>query len=78
MTCMHDSNVIPLATRRALALAGQRTPRTFIVSIRQRLELMAARARERRELSRLSERELKDLGLTSYDVDFRLRRPLWR
>jgi len=39
---------------------------------------MAATARERRELARLSERDLKDLGLTPYDIDFKLRRPPWR
>ena len=74
----HDANVIRLAARRMPAPVNKRALRWFIASIRQWLERTAARARERRELAKLSERDLKDLGLTPYDVEFKLRTPLWR
>lgn len=57
---------------------NKRALRLFIASMRQWFERMATRARERRELAKLSERDLKDLGLTPYDVEFKLRTPLWR
>jgi uncharacterized protein YjiS (DUF1127 family) len=38
----------------------------------------AERARQRRALARLSDRELKDIGITRYDVEFVLRQSRWR
>ncbi len=35
---------------------------------------MAERARQRRELAQLSDRELQDIGITRYDIEFVLRR----
>jgi uncharacterized protein YjiS (DUF1127 family) len=35
-------------------------------------------ARQRRVLARLSDRELKDIGITRYDVEFVLRQSRWR
>jgi uncharacterized protein YjiS (DUF1127 family) len=35
---------------------------------------MAERARQRRELAQLSDRELHDIGITRYDIEFILRR----
>jgi uncharacterized protein YjiS (DUF1127 family) len=35
---------------------------------------MAERARQRRELAQLSDRELSDIGITRYDIEFVLRR----
>jgi uncharacterized protein YjiS (DUF1127 family) len=35
---------------------------------------MAERARQRRELAQLSDRELHDIGITRYDIEFVLRR----
>jgi uncharacterized protein YjiS (DUF1127 family) len=40
--------------------------------VRTRLT-MAERARQRRALARLSDRELRDIGITRYDIDFVLR-----
>ena len=34
---------------------------------------MAERARQRRELERLSDRELRDIGITRYEIEFVLR-----
>jgi uncharacterized protein YjiS (DUF1127 family) len=39
---------------------------------------MAERARQRRALAQLSDRELRDIGITRYDVEFVLRRSSWR
>jgi uncharacterized protein YjiS (DUF1127 family) len=39
---------------------------------------MRERARQRRALARLSDRELRDIGITRYEVEFILRRPAWR
>jgi uncharacterized protein YjiS (DUF1127 family) len=38
----------------------------------------AEHARQRRALARLSDRELKDIGITRYDVEFVLRQSRWR
>jgi uncharacterized protein YjiS (DUF1127 family) len=40
--------------------------------------IAAERARQRRVLARLSDRELKDIGITRYDVEFVLRQSRWR
>jgi uncharacterized protein YjiS (DUF1127 family) len=39
---------------------------------------MAERARQRRALERLTDRELRDIGLTRYDIEFVLRQSSWR
>jgi uncharacterized protein YjiS (DUF1127 family) len=39
---------------------------------------MAERARQRRVLEQLSNRELRDIGLTRYDIEFVLRQSSWR
>jgi uncharacterized protein YjiS (DUF1127 family) len=36
------------------------------------------RARRRRALARLSDRELRDIGITRYDIEFLLRKSRWR
>ena len=38
----------------------------------------AERLRQRRALAKLSERDLKDIGLSRYDVEIELRKPFWR
>jgi uncharacterized protein YjiS (DUF1127 family) len=50
-------------------------------STRRRLRTrltMAERARQRRELERMTDRELRDIGLTRYDIEFVLRQSSWR
>ena len=39
--------------------------------------IAAERARQRRALAQLSDRELKDIGITRYDVEFVLRQSRW-
>lgn len=39
---------------------------------------MAERARQRRALEQLTDRELRDIGITRYDIEFVLRRSSWR
>jgi uncharacterized protein YjiS (DUF1127 family) len=46
-------------------------------SARTRLTV-AERARQRRTLAQLSDRELRDIGITRYDIEFVLRRSSWR
>jgi uncharacterized protein YjiS (DUF1127 family) len=36
---------------------------------------MAERARQRRELAQLSDREPRDIGITRYEIEFVLRHP---
>jgi uncharacterized protein YjiS (DUF1127 family) len=46
---------------------------------RERTQItLAERLRQRRMLARLSERDLKDIGLSRYDVEMELRKPFWR
>jgi len=42
------------------------------------LDVWASRARERRLLAEMSERSLKDIGLSSYDALHEYRKPFWR
>jgi len=37
-----------------------------------------ARASERRQLSAMTERELKDIGLRRYDANLEINKPFWR
>jgi uncharacterized protein YjiS (DUF1127 family) len=39
---------------------------------------LAERSRQRRALAMLSERDLKDIGVSRYDVEIELRKPFWR
>jgi uncharacterized protein YjiS (DUF1127 family) len=36
------------------------------------------RLRDRRALAAMSDRSLRDIGLTRYDADFEARKPFWR
>jgi uncharacterized protein YjiS (DUF1127 family) len=46
---------------------------------RQRAQIsLSEKLRQRRMLARLSERDLKDIGLSRYDVEMELRKPFWR
>jgi uncharacterized protein YjiS (DUF1127 family) len=36
------------------------------------------RLRDRRELAAMSDRSLRDIGLTRYDADWEARKPFWR
>jgi len=42
------------------------------------LRLWHRRSRERRELARLSERELRDMRASSSDIWWEIRQPFWR
>ena len=50
-------------------------------SIRRRVRVwrtMTERARQRRALAQLSDRELRDIGITRYEIEFVLRQSPWR
>ena len=44
----------------------------------QLLRLWRRRRRDRRELTRLDDRTLKDIGLTRGDAEFLINKPFWR
>jgi uncharacterized protein YjiS (DUF1127 family) len=44
----------------------------------QTVSLWLRRLRERAELARFSERELRDIGVTAADADVELSKPFWR
>jgi uncharacterized protein YjiS (DUF1127 family) len=44
----------------------------------QTVSLWLRRLRERAELARFEERDLRDLGLTRADADYELGKPFWR
>jgi len=44
----------------------------------QTVSLWLRRLRERAELARFGERDLRDLGLTQADADYELGKPFWR
>jgi uncharacterized protein YjiS (DUF1127 family) len=47
--------------------------RWLMIRAMRRWRIMSERARQRRALARLSDRELRDIGVTRYDVEFLLR-----
>jgi uncharacterized protein YjiS (DUF1127 family) len=47
--------------------------RWLMIRAARRWRIMTERARQRRALARLSDRELRDIGITRYDVEFLLR-----
>lgn len=55
-----------------------RQRRGWLARLVATLHLWQRRARERRELAQLSERDLRDLRLTSVDVWHEISRPFWR
>jgi uncharacterized protein YjiS (DUF1127 family) len=61
---------------RVLLLIRRRLARLAEWSAQRRVRhgsTMAERARQRRELAQLSDRELHDIGITRYDIEFVLR-----
>jgi uncharacterized protein YjiS (DUF1127 family) len=46
--------------------------------VRQMFEVWANRSAERRTLAGLSQRDLKDIGLSRYDAEMESRKPFWR
>ncbi|HXW41142.1 MAG TPA: DUF1127 domain-containing protein [Xanthobacteraceae bacterium] len=63
-----------IAVPRLRPRARQRAPRSLIAVLRE----WRRRIRSRRELAAISERSLRDIGLTRYDADFETRKPFWR
>ena len=66
INCQSDD---PGLTARAATAAG---------SLVRTLRLWRARTRERRAFTNVDERELRDLGLSRYDVQRELAKPFWR
>ena len=63
------------ALRGSTFSSGARYPRVGVI---QTLYEWQERARSRAALRNLDERMLKDLGLTSYDVEREASKPFWR
>ena len=53
-------------------------PPDLLARVRETLELWLRRAQERQELAQLSERELRDMRVSSADVWYETRQPFWR
>ena len=60
--------------RRSLETLRQWSMRRQVRAWRTRTEL----ARQRRALAQLSDRELRDIGITRYEIEFLLRQSPWR
>lgn len=65
----------PLSTTHARA---RETGPGLFRRIRDTLQLWRQRRSERDALSRLTERELRDMRLSRYDVETEVRKPFWR
>jgi uncharacterized protein YjiS (DUF1127 family) len=89
----HTGNIVRIAgpSRRPglIQRAAYAGNRLFTVILRRlaerskrRLEharsIMIERSRQRRALASMSVRDLKDIGIASYDVEIELRKPFWR
>jgi uncharacterized protein YjiS (DUF1127 family) len=53
-------------------------PATTLRLIMRRIRCYIQMRNEQRELSGLSDRSLRDIGLTEYDVAMDVQRPVWR
>jgi len=77
MTAIHlqpsDGHSRPVSRQGAANLLGEAARR-----IAYTLSLWRERLRARDELSRLDERSLRDIGLTTADRDFLVNKPFWR
>ncbi len=69
-----DDHIGGAARRPVLRLGG----RALVRRLRAMLRLWAERARDRRQLARLDERLLADIGLTRDDADRICATPFWR
>jgi uncharacterized protein YjiS (DUF1127 family) len=68
---LHRDNVIWLGNgweRPSLVQRIWRACNIFLSSVRQRLRTAIERSQQRRELARLSDRELRDIGLTRWEL----------
>jgi uncharacterized protein YjiS (DUF1127 family) len=63
-----------VTNRGAAVDAIRRSGRRFMALLRR----WRRRCRDRRELARLDERTLKDIGLTRADAEFLINKPFWR
>ncbi len=63
------------AADRGTALDAARRVARRLMSV---LRFWRRRRRDRRELTRLDERTLKDIGLTRSDAEFLINKPFWR
>jgi uncharacterized protein YjiS (DUF1127 family) len=51
--------------------------RSWLIAMSDKIEAFVAAARQRRQLQRLDDHMLKDIGLSRADVHRELHRPLW-
>jgi len=71
---VHFAEYVLAPMRQSLDVVRQWSMRRHIRAWR----VMRERARQRRTLAQLSDRELRDIGITRYEVEFILRRSAWR
>jgi len=50
----------------------------FLIRVVEQLSTWRDRSRAREQLMRLSERELKDMGISKYDAFYEWKKPFWR
>ncbi len=89
----HTGNVVwvpGFARRRGFVARLAHAGRSLFAVVQRRLDeraqrrlernhsTMVERARQRRALASMSARDLKDIGITRYDVEIELRKPFWR
>ncbi len=63
--------------------ADSRTPQQALTArmgaaVARAIRVWRARNRERRELVELSDRDLRDIGLSRWEVEYERTRPFWR
>jgi len=74
------SNLRPLARKHKVKPACDHTGALYRVLARIGSEIgeWSRRLRDRRALAMMSDRSLRDIGLTRYDADWEARKPFWR
>jgi len=63
---------------RRAPLESRASARRLVAELRTLIDEWRRRARGRRELAALSDRCLRDIGLTRYDANREARKPFWR
>ena len=76
-----DGSSLSHATNRALVSSSELTNHDgwrLVEQVSDTLHTWRDRVRERRELARFTDRELRDVGLTWSDIALEVRKPFWR
>jgi uncharacterized protein YjiS (DUF1127 family) len=78
MTERGEGDMIGLTLRAAIDPRQDQRSRPMIERLAATIALWRCRARERADLARLGERDLRDIGISEFDARCEINKPFWR